>query len=221
MALFAELAGVRVIDARVAVPTYGAWHADLTLDKEVTPAATGLRLVLADLEMTCALWRAAAPYQGRTRLRVIGGAAGWRKSVKTKAYYLPFGVKLSSILKDLASEVGESVSVANDTSVGTHYEREAAPASTHLNWLARDVGWYIDAAGVTQVAARVEASIASTFSLVAYDGARGVATIATEKPADFVPGRTLKHFTLAATLKIGGVVHVLSKGALRTEVLAA
>lgn len=91
---------------------------------------------------------------------------------------------------------------------------------THLNSLAWG-RWWIDPDGTTRVGVRASSPVASPFSLTGFDGAKRTAMVATEMPADFVPGRTLKTPTLGATLKISCVTHVITKGALRTEVLAS
>ncbi len=69
----AELDGVRVVDARITIPYWGAWHADVTLEREFTIGAT-CTLRLDTLELACAPWRPAVAWQGRTRARLIEAA---------------------------------------------------------------------------------------------------------------------------------------------------
>lgn len=219
--MFSELSGNHVVEGRITIPGRGLWHADVTLDKEVpTLAAAGLILLVADLRLTCAVYRKPIPYQGKTRVRLIGGAGGWRKEIPEKGYKLATGVRLGLLLADAARECGERITLADDRILGFHYSRDRAPAMRLLNrWLADE--WWIDADGMTRTGPRPASLVASPFSLLGYDGARGVATVATEKPGDFLPGRTFRAPTMAATLTVGGVTHSITKGALRTEVLAA
>lgn len=221
MTQFAELNGNRVTDGRITLPFAGAWHADVTLDKEVSIPATGLTLILAGLTLSCAAWRAPMPYQGRTRLRLIGGAGKWRNVIGPQGYKASAGVKLSLVLGDAARSVGERITVGTDRVVGaTHYVRESAPACRLLNRLVPGE-WWIDPDGTTKTGTRPTSTIASAFTIVSFDGARGAAVVATEKPEDFVPGRTFRGITLASTITIGGVTHMITKTGLRTEVLAA
>jgi hypothetical protein len=218
--MIAELAGHRVVEARVTVPRGGAWHADVLLDKEAALAATGLVLTLAGLKLSCAPYRTPISFQGTTRVRLIGGAGGWRKLLMPKGYKVATGVRLSLVLGDAARECGEKMVVATDRVLGLHYARDRAPACRLLNrWVPAD--WWIDIDGTTRTAPRASSAIVSPFSLSSYDGARGVAMIATEIPGDFMPGRTFRPGNMSATLTIDSVTHFLSKDALRSEVLAA
>lgn len=219
-ALYSELSGNRIVDGRVVVPSWGPWHADVTIDREVSLAATGLTLIVGNLVALCSVWRTSIPYQGRTRVRLVGGANGWGRSIADKGYALSGGVKLSLVLGDLARATGETVAVGEDRRLGTHYLREAGPANRHLNTLVPGA-WWVDFAGVTRTGVRASTGITSSFAMTSFDGARRVAVVASESPVDFVPGRTMRGFTLGATLTLAGVTHVLSRGALRTEVLAA
>ena len=218
--LFAELAGVRVEEGTITVPTLGCFHADVTLDGKAPAATSGLVLSVAGLKVTCSPYRPPITFQGKTRIRLIGGYGGWRKVIKAKGYKLSAGVKLSLILGDAAKECGEKISVGDDRVLGNHYARDEAPAMRTLNRWCADT-WWIDVDGTTKTGARASTPIASPLTLVSFDGARGIAVVATETPADLVPGRTFKVPTLDATLTIGGVAHSISKGKLRSEVLVA
>lgn len=220
MTLFAELSGHRVVSGRIVIPYVGAWHADVTLDKEVSLATSGLALVLGDLTMRCAPWRAVVAYQGGTDVRLIGGNAGWRKVIKEDGYTNPAGVRLSYVLGACARECGETIEIATDRVLGTHYARERAPGTRHLNTLAPS-SWRIDADGVTRIGPRAARLITSAFTVVGFSGARGAMQIATEALADIVPGRSLKGTTMSGPITIGGVTHMIDGGKVRTQVLAS
>lgn len=215
--LLAKLDGARVIEGRLVIPMTGAPHADVTIDKADAIAASGLVLTIADIVMSCSPWRTPIAFQSRTQARLVGGKNGWRNTVAARAYKSAIGVKLSTVLGDAAKECGETISIGTDRALGTHYIRERSPASRHLNSLTGGA-WWMALDGTTTLGARPSGTITSPFSLLSYDGARGVAIVATERPGDFVPARTFKPSTLDATLTVLGVVHTLSKGKLRTEV---
>lgn len=217
---FAEVNGVRAVEGRIVISSVGAPHAFLTLDKEASLPAKGLIVTLADLKMTCTPWRPVRPYQGRTSLSLIGGYGGWRQELGPQPYRSSVGVRLSLVLGEAARATGERIVVGNDRALGVHYARERAPASRLLNRHC-PLEWWIDLDGTTRTGTRATSKITSPLSLISFDGARGLAVIATEFPGAFIPGRTFSSPQLSGELTISGVAHVLSKGKLRTEVLAA
>lgn len=219
MTLFAEVNGTRVIVGAIAIPEGGAWGADLVLEKEVELATSAAaRVKLAELELVGAVFRA-GPYAGRTMLRLIGGKAnGWRRELAPKGYSSPAGVKLSTVLSDAAREVGESVRVDTDRVLGPHFVRVRAPAARLLNLLAGE--WYVAPDGTTVVGSRASSPIASSFELVSLDRGRGVATVATEFPADFTPGRTFTSSRApGVTFTISSVTHKFAGSSVRAEVM--
>jgi hypothetical protein len=73
--MFAELAGNRIVGGVVQIPTYGAPLADVTLDKEVPTIGAKVKLTLGSLVLVMSPWREVVPFQGKTIVRLIGGAA--------------------------------------------------------------------------------------------------------------------------------------------------
>lgn len=220
MTLFCELNGERVIEGRIVIPTFGAWNAALTLDREIDLPATNLRLSLAGLSLVCARWSPHSRYQGRTSLRVIGGYAGWRRPLKEKGYNLPGGVKASLVLGQIASDVGERVKLVRDRVLGDHYTREAGtPGTVHLNYILNR-SWRIMPDGTTTDAPWPAGTVAPGFSITSYDGSTRIAVIATDTPADVMPNKTIQSVSIGSdSWLVSGVIHTISKGALRSEAL--
>ncbi len=217
MGQFATLAGARIVAGSIVIPIYGAWSGDVSLATD-GPISDQPQLVLGNLEMKGAVYRQ-APFVGARQVRLVAGAGGWRKEVLAKQYALAGGVKLGMILGDAAQEVGERVNVPTDTIVGTGYAREKAPASRVLRQLA-GANWYIDPEGVTQIAAWPARKVPSPFSVEAFDGGRGLVTIATEDYASWLPGCTFTAPTLEGTLTNCGVTYRFDgSGTFRLEVL--
>lgn len=217
--MYAELAGNRIVGGTIVIPTYGAPLADVTLDKEAKIGAS-VTLSLGSLRLVMSPWREVVPFQGKTVVRLIGGAAGWGKVIPAKPYKLDAGVKLSLVLGDAAKSVGEKISVGVDRVVGKFYVRDEAPACRLLNRLVPGA-WWIDPDGTTKTGTRPTSAIVKPFTILGFDGAKGSMMIDCEHLAELVPGRTLKGITLDKVITIGALTHTIGKTGVKTEVLAA
>jgi hypothetical protein len=217
-AAFATLDGQRFTRASVVIPAVGPWSADVELPGEVAVSSRPV-LTFGGLSLTGAVYRT-TPFAGGRTVRIVGGAGGWRATVAAQSYSLPGAVTLSLVLGDLAAACGETAKLAADSTIGSYFLRESAPAARILTQLVGRQGWWIDPAGVTQVGAVRDASpIATPFTLAAFDGGLGSATVATETPADWMPGRTWTASTMATPQTIASVVHTIVDDKLRTDVL--
>lgn len=217
MSAFATLAGLRIVSGSIAIPLYGMWTGDVSLATD-DPIQDSVSLVLGNLTMAGHVYRQ-ADFAGARRCRITAGAGGWRNEVVAKQYSLASGVKLGLILGDAASEVGEKVNVPNDSIVGTGYVRERGPASRVLRQLA-GADWYIDSAGVTQIAPWPARKVPTSFSVEDQDGGQGRVTIATEDYVSWMPGCTFTAPTLDGTFANCGVLYKFDgEGKFRLEVL--
>jgi hypothetical protein len=215
--LYASLDGVQVIDGRIVVPRIGAWYAELTLASE--HAIGGIStLTVADIAWKCAPWRIAS-YQGRTRVRVVGGAAGWQKQIPARSYQS--NPKLSTILTDAAGACGEiGVAVASDFIVGPFAIRDVGPAQRMLARYAPE--WHIMPDGRTYVGPWQDITkVTDRIDLTGYDGAEGRAEIATEALASILPGRTVASPLIGFDLVVGAVTHALQGTSVRTQIMIA
>jgi hypothetical protein len=216
--LFASLSGARIVSGSIAVPLYGLWAGDVSLATEET-LPDNVSFVLGNLTMHGHVYRQSL-FGGQRNCRLVGGFGGWRKTVDAKQYGLSGGVQLSMVLKDAAAEVGEKVNVPADRSIGQSWVRENKPASRLLHLLAPD--WYVDNAGVTQIAPWPTINVTTAFTVVAQDGAPGRVMIATEDYASWMPNCTFTAPTLDGTFTNGGVLYRFdSEGIARLEVLTS
>ena len=219
--LFASVNGQRATVASVTLPYYGLWEGDVQLATPQIITGT-VTLVLGNLSLTGAMYRG-APFAGVTYLRLVGGAGGWRKSVPAQAYANPSatGVRLSTVLGDVASAVGERVNLQADQTIGNYYIREVGTASGVLRMLAGSE-WYVDNAGVTQIGARPSSAITSPFTVVSWDAGKGLFDIATEDYASWLPGNTFTAPTVPTAHTVSMVRHdVGNDGIMRMKVLAS
>jgi hypothetical protein len=220
MSVYANISGARVSRCDLAIPYWGLWVADVEL-----PVATAIpaqcTLTIADLTLTGHVARTDS-FAGLRTARIVGGFGGWPTSLDPREYANPTGVRVSTILGDAAGDVGERVKVADDSSVGSYFLRERAPAARLLRQLSGAL-WWIDPSGVTQIGtARSEAAVSTAFLIEQFDPATGRIFASTENPLDWQPGRSVSNKVLTTPRTLGFVRHVLDNdGTLRTEALAA
>lgn len=184
---FSSANGARVVTASVAIPLYGTWTADVMLADP--QALTGpVTLVLGNLVLVGAVYRQGT-FGGVQNARLVGGAGGWLRTIPAQAYASPAGVLLSTVLRDAAALVGETVQIAADAPLGSFYVREQAPAQRLLRLLAGD-SWWMDPTGTTRIGSRPSAAIASPFLVESFDAGRGELVVSTEDYAAWMPGAT-------------------------------
>ena len=211
---YAAINTIPIVRGRITIPGWGNWHADIWCDGDL-PIGTSARIELADLVAVGTVVRDVA-WTGQRGVRVVGGAGGWRKAVGAQQYANPPGLTMSTILSDTATDVGETVVVAVDRSVGTQWLRCAGAASDALYALA-DEGWWVGLDGVTHVGDRLPGAIVSVFTATAVDQPANIVTVATENPADWLPGKTYAGPTASGT--IDRVTHHITAMTMRTEVV--
>ncbi len=208
----ATLAGHRVTSARVNVPAWGAWYADVSVDGEVSLTGAVV-LVVADATFRGAVLSGGAS-KGRSDFRIVGGAAGWGKTIPARSYANDAGVKLSTVLGDAASLVGETIDLGAraDERIGPAYVRPEGPASRVLEELASSA-WYIGEDGVTHLGRRAAGVLPAGVTHGVVDVARGTVTLASEAIAAITPGLVVDG------LAVVDVLHILdTKTGLRSTV---
>ncbi len=195
--------GTRVISGSISFPYYGAPVGDLVLATSSDLPATMSPLVIGNLTQQCTIARQATFAASRSA-RVVGGANKWRTTLPARGYSHEAGVKLSSVLNDVARECGETIVVASDRVIGKHYIREQAKAERVLS-LELDGHWYVDLTGVTRTVERQTSAIVTPFTVISWSGGKGLFEIATEDLASWQPGRKFSAPTVPATQTISSV----------------
>lgn len=217
---FATLNGARIISGSITVPFYGAWSGDVVLAESdaiaIGPKAVTLKL--GNLTLVGTAYRTAG-FAGSRSARLVAGAGGWMQSVSARQYHSSGGVQASMVLRDAASEVGETVNLASDSSLGTDFVREADRASNVLEQVSAGV-WWIDPAGTTQVGPRETVVVGSDFQVVEWSGAKGRFTIATEDYASWLPGASFTSPTVTTAQSVSSVTYAFENdGRFRLDVL--
>ncbi len=213
--LGATLNGHRATSARVQIPKWGLWYADVSLDGEITLKGA-VTLQIADLTLKGTII-AGGPAKGRSSFRVVAGAGGWGKTLPKKSYANDAGVKVSTVLGDAAREAGETLGdVSGAPPVGASWTRARDSAARLLEQIVPG-GWYVDEAGVTRLGARAVAPLAiAGVTHGPVDRARGTVTLASESIAKILPG------VVVDGLEAVDVAHEMTaKGGLRTTIWGA
>lgn len=187
---------------QLGMPGGGVWMARCS-PVEGVAVATGaaVTLTLGGLVLAGTVRRGGV-FVYSTAVTVVGGADGWARSLPR---HLPYradnGVRLSSVLADLAADAGERVvlsAAASGAVLGYAWTRPAGVASESLDAACARAGltWWVGVDGETQVAAArpvvpVPGTAHYTVERVAAE--RGWALLSCEDDAlgAFVPGASV------------------------------
>lgn len=190
------LNGHRVTTAKVTIPSWGCWHANVCLDGDhVIAGGERVTLVMADLTLIGTVVSGGAAL-GRSYYRIVAGAGGWGRTIRSWSWSDDAGVTFAKAIGDAAREAGETLAAIPTTlRTGPAWTREEAPASLTLNTLSPGA-WYVDEAGVTHVGARTPGTLPAKVTRVApVDFARGRVELASDSIAAILPGVVIDGLT--------------------------
>lgn len=174
----AALAGVTAPSVRVQVPAWGAPWIDVGLvDETAVTGQTTLELGGVSISATVV---SGGTYQGRAQYHLVGGAGGWGLSLPPEKYRDDAGVKVSVVLRDLASATGETLGTTPTDLRGPHYARRAGGAYETLNELAPKA-WFVDFDGITQFGKRSTQTYTGDATRVRVDKAARVVELALDE----------------------------------------
>ncbi|MCL2724858.1 MAG: hypothetical protein FWD69_10525 [Polyangiaceae bacterium] len=208
-----RLAGYRATSARVTLPAWGAWYAEVSIDVEAQISGA-VDLALADATFKGTVL-SGGPAKGRSNFRIVGGNAGWGKEIPKKGYANDAGVKLSTVLRDAAQEASEALDMSTvdlAATAGSAFARRRDAACRVLERLVPGA-WYIGEDGVTRLGRRPTTPYTGVAVRVTpIDLARGTITLAAESLKELVPG------VVVDELEAVDVVHDVSQKGLRTQI---
>ncbi len=193
----------RIKRAELHYPRYGTAWARVSTVANAVPAGPAT-LTIGDL----ALVGTVLPGRGGedspsswTGIWVNG--AGWDTVLPARApYQNDSGVRLKSVLSDLAVDCGVSVTLPADVPMAAHWLR-ATHTGNGVPRTGRDelailmrrgyiTTWYVNPQDVTVFAARTSGEVKATVRILSRDLARGRRVVGLESPAAFVPGGTFE-----------------------------
>jgi hypothetical protein len=205
---YLDLSGQRVVTIDLLIPYQGAAIADIDL---ALPPPNGFAgqytLSIGNLAVMMTPLRGGA-FAGESKVRLVGGFAGWQKSVPAQGYQNPAGLQASMILQDTAAACGEQVSVLADQTLGQFWNVEGSPAqAAKVLRLLAPLWWVDPSSGVTQCycspgSTREATAISSDFEAIDWNPGKGLFDITTEDPVSWQPGNTFTNVFLSVTSTI-------------------
>jgi hypothetical protein len=218
MPAFATLADLSVLRGSLVLPRRGAWHATLALDATAPPAGA----------VTLTTDDGAVRYQGsiipgrarevfgRVEVLVVGGAGGLGAQLAPKSYR---NVSARSVLVDLLTAAGETLSGASDASLltarFTTWTRLAGPAGTALGAVCEAIGgtWRVGLDGaVLLTSATAAGSVTKTKGLRLDDDPAEASALYALDRLDVEPGQLLDG------RRVSRLEHKITAGSIRSRV---
>ena len=206
----ATLNGLRVVAATLTIPWRGAWYADIDLDPDVTSTPVGaatLSALGATFDGTIDP-RATGRFLASIRVRLVAGAGMWNQPIARQAFHNDAGVQSTQVYQAAAALVGEKVNDPTPvTYAGDFLQMAGRPASQ----VFRDRDYYLDFAGVTQVASWPAATLDSSATILSYTADEQRVDASTD--VVIVPGTTLTDARFDGALTVRDVeLHIGPKG---------
>lgn len=208
------LGALRVLTLDVHIPPSGAWFGTVTLNASELPPIGPTTLTIGDLVLVGGVIRADFddhPGGGRVVATVRGGA-GWRLPVThAGSYGTTAGVRLSTVLADLAAMAGEAYVAPADVSLGVAYawQMHTPLGPVHGEHVLADLvdRGFLPTWRVEPFTGRTVFSVWPAIGpadgrgrVVDRAGSRGRRTVGLDvQVAAFLPGATLEGVTIART----------------------
>lgn len=209
------LAGLRILRADVHVPPSGGSFATTYLDASTLPALGRATLVVGDFVSVGSIIRTDWDDHpgGGLVMAVFQGGAGWDLPVvRAGRYDASSGVRLSTVLTDIAVQSGEAFDAPADRPLGVGYQWEAhtPQAPVHCRDILNDLvsrgylsTWRIDpTTGRTRFDAWPARGAADGRGrITSRSGARGKRVVGLDvQVAAFLPGATLEGISIRRTI---------------------
>lgn len=202
------LGTARIMRLSCTIPPSGGWRADVILESGLAPALGAATLTIADLVLTGTVLRSAIDAPGRPRAILFGGAGWLAPLARPASYQTAGGVRLSTVLRDLATATGEPILQPAEGTVGLAFgwpsDQPHRPSTGRLvlNRLVEDgalVTWRVPPDGRTRFDAWPTLAAAdSKGRVIRRDLALGMRHVGLDtKAAALLPGATLEGVPIA------------------------
>lgn len=190
------LGDVTVSRAVVTIPRWGITTIDAVTLGDDDLAGRSLTFAHRSLELTCTVIDGGVQRQRGHWLCVVG-AGKWSTSVAARGYRNAAGVKLSTVVGDVAREIGEQTGTLPTTQIGPAYDRREGEASRTLDAVAPE-GWYVDEAGKLQIGLRSASSYGGEYVLEDRAPNGQLLTVLAPDWSELLPGAQLEGIEVAS-----------------------
>lgn len=192
------LGGYQIQSGTLHIPYYGVATAGIEITSNVTLSGKQT-LIVGDLSLVGTIVDG-GPFGGVARYQWTAGAAGWRKPIAAKSWQSSLGVLRGTIIRDTATDAGETVSIPPAVSVAQEPREGQKPATSYARaagnaWdVIHNLGvpWYVDGAGVTQVRERIAREITADLEAIKWDRDDSRRLIMSDSIAAWLPGGTIQ-----------------------------
>lgn len=198
------LNGERCKTLRLMAPKTGPWLADVELEGTPVAPSGAVELVAGTSTLVGTVApEASSRYLTRVKVRVIAGAAGWRKILPARAYHndVATGVSAKSVLDSTAAACGETLTGAYPAGqLGADFARVVGPASRTIGRIAP--AWWVGYDGLTRMVARDASAPTAPIELKDFDPHSRVADLEIAELEDIAIGMVISDSRLAAPATI-------------------
>jgi hypothetical protein len=199
----------RLVAMHLHVPPSGGWLADVTIESGGVPALGPATLTFGDTRLVGTIIRAGLDAPDQPRATVAGGA-GWRNVLPSPgaSYVNPGGVRLLTVMRDLATIAGELYDAPADAFLGPAYQWDAGRpgASLRCRMVLADLvqrgalpTWRVAPTGRTRFDAWPALGASDAHGRIVHrDADRGMRVVALDTVTSaFLPGATLEGAKIA------------------------
>lgn len=195
MSAWCTVAGLSAFSGRLHLPRIGAWTADVRLDSQSMPAGR-VEVVLADGALRLVgtvLPGVSGVTLGAAHVRVVGGAAGLRRTLPAAGYQ---NVPLSVPLRALLADAGEVLAAEADAGALAlflpRWARMAGTAARSLEALAARAGvsWRVLPSGAVWLGPERWKAAAGAYEVLEEVPAQRAVWLASDAPS-VLPGQVL------------------------------
>lgn len=169
--------GLEVASMDWAASWNGPWTGDVELMSTARENPAG-RVTLVSVDGIALVGTVDAEHSGvfadKRHVRIVGGADGWRKNVRSQHYNSSIGVQLREVATTTAAEVGELVVMLVEKVVGLDFARREDVASQVFADAAVD--WWVGVDGATRVGKRPSLPAPDGFRVLDWDAAASTMT---------------------------------------------
>jgi hypothetical protein len=213
--VFITLGGHELQALCLRVGAVGPWIAECDLTDDTPLAGKQTLKIGAQSFVGTVVPQQAGTFALTRTLCLVAGAGGWSSYLSPRAYHSDAGVRCKLLAQDAARESGESLdqfAPAADT-VGKDYVRGHELASAVLEHAAGGVPWWVDYAGLTQVAQRPAPVLAAAdYTLLGFDGRSRIAVLTSDDIDKLPVGAVIEDKRLDAPQTIRDLEYTFAKG---------